>query len=172
MEMDTDSLYAAFARPTIDECVKPEMRELWKDEKWKWFCLEDETRDVEFRGSMITRKEHDRRTPGKFKEEYRGVGMACINSKTYIIWQAINPQGSSKAKSSAKSVQQKRNHLAREHFLDVLTTKEPKMVENAGFIRNKEGIIQTYTQYKKGMTFFYAKRKVLPDNVSTTHLDI
>ena len=95
---------------------------------------------------MITRKEHDRRTPGKFKEEYRGVGMACINSKTYIIWQAINPQGFSKAKSSAKSVQQKRNHLAREHFLGVLTTKEPKMVENSGFIRNKEGIIQTYTQ--------------------------
>ena len=46
------------------------------------------------------------------------------------------------------------------------------MVENAEFIRNKEGIIQTYTQYKKGMTFFYAKRKVLPDIVSTTHLDI
>ena len=46
------------------------------------------------------------------------------------------------------------------------------MVENAGFIRDKAGIIQTYTQYKKGMTFFYAKRKVLPDNVSTTHLDI
>ena len=71
-----------------------------------------------------------------------------------------------------KSVQQKQNCLAREDFINVLTSKEPKMVENAGFIRNKAGIIQTYTQYKKGMTFFYAKRKVLPDNVSTTHLDI
>ena len=121
-------------------------------------------------GSVITWKQHDRRTPGK--EEYRGVGMACINSKTYIIWKALNPQGSSETKASAKSVQQKRNHLAREHFVNVLTTKEPKMVENAGFICNKDGIIQTYTQYKKGMTFFYAKRKVLPDNVSTTHLDI
>ena len=27
MECDTDSLYVAFARDTIDECVKPEMLE-------------------------------------------------------------------------------------------------------------------------------------------------
>ena len=64
--------------------------------------------NAEFRGSVITWKQHDRRTPGKFKEEYRGVGMACINSKTYIIWKALNPQGSSETKASAKSVQQKK----------------------------------------------------------------
>ena len=27
MEMDTDSLYVAFAEDSIDDCVKPEMRE-------------------------------------------------------------------------------------------------------------------------------------------------
>ena len=35
MECDTDSLYIAFARDTIDECVKPEMLERWKKEKDK-----------------------------------------------------------------------------------------------------------------------------------------
>ena len=79
MEMDTDSLYVAFARHTIDKCVKSEMCELWKDEKWKWFCVEDETRDVEFRDSIITRKEYDHRTPGKFKEEFGGVGIKIWN---------------------------------------------------------------------------------------------
>ena len=37
MEMDTDSLYIAFAKPTIDECVKPLLREEWMREKWNWF---------------------------------------------------------------------------------------------------------------------------------------
>ena len=40
------------------------------------------------------------------------------------------------------------------------------------FIRDKDGVINTYTQYKQGMSFFYGKRKVLEDNVSTTHLNI
>ena len=29
MEMDSDSLYIAFARNTIDECVKPELKNRW-----------------------------------------------------------------------------------------------------------------------------------------------
>ena len=32
MEMDTDSLYIVFARDTIDDCVKPELREEWRRE--------------------------------------------------------------------------------------------------------------------------------------------
>ena len=34
MEMDTDSLYIAFAKDTIDECVKEELKEEWKTEKY------------------------------------------------------------------------------------------------------------------------------------------
>merc|ERR1739841_272629 len=33
METDTDSLYIAFARDTIDECVKPHLRDEWNTEK-------------------------------------------------------------------------------------------------------------------------------------------
>ena len=44
-------------------------------------------------------------------------------------------------------------------------------VENAGFIREGTDIL-TYTQRKKGLNYFYAKRIVLDDGVSTTHLDI
>ena len=29
MECDTDSLYIAFTKDTIDECVKPHMKEEW-----------------------------------------------------------------------------------------------------------------------------------------------
>ena len=172
MEMDTDSLYIAFARDTIDECVKPELKVEWQTEKWKWFCSENTTELIPFRDMQINVKQFDRRTPGKFKLEYSGIGMGCLNSKTYFIWGEKDKDGNPKPKCSAKGAQQKRNTLTKECFQKVLTTTDPKYVENAGFIKDKDGVINTYTQYKKGMSFFYAKRKVLEDNVSTTHLDI
>ncbi len=91
--------------------------------------------------------------------------MGCLNSKVYIVW-------GEKIKCSCKGTQQKRNQLGKHLFEEVLETKEPHKVENAGFIRFKDGVIKTYTQVKTGMSYFYAKRKVLDDRVSTTHLDI
>ena len=61
MVTDTDSLYIAFARDTIDECVKPELKEQWNTEKWNWFCSEDVDTLVEFRGGFITKKQYDSR---------------------------------------------------------------------------------------------------------------
>ena len=145
------------------------MRDEWNTEKWNWFCSEDTETFVEFRGEFITKQQHDRRTPGKFKEEYRGIGMACLNSKTYIIWKTPDCK---EYKLSSKGVQEKRNTLTPRDFINTLSTQAPKIIENAGLIRDKEGIIHTYTQQKQGISYFYCKRKILPDNVSTTHLDI
>ena len=118
---------------------------------------------------FITKKEYDRRTPNKFKEEYRGIGMACLNSKTYIIWKALDGE---EWKLSSKGVQERRNSLTPLDFIYTLRTQVPKIIENAGLIRNKQGVIHTYTQQKQGISYFYCKRKILADNVSTTHLDI
>ena len=172
MEMDTDSLYIAFAKEDIDQCVKEGLEESWKKEKYKWFSSEDEGCSFIFEGERITFKQYDKRTPGKFKMEYKGEGMYCLNSKTYYIWGELDRDGSSKPKCSSKGVRQDRNPLTRDHFKDVLVTKESCKVENAGFIHSKEGPIKTYTQNKIGMSYIYMKRKVLADGVSTTHLDI
>ena len=67
---------------------------------------------------------------------------------------------------------QERNELLKQHFLEMI--KNPSQnhtVENAGFIREGTDIL-TYTQRKKGLNYFYAKRIVLDDGVSTTHLNI
>ena len=90
MEMDTDSLYIAFAKDTIDECVKEELKEEWKREKYKWFSSDDVGCSFIFEGERITFKQYDKRTPGKFKLEYKGKGMYCLNSKTYYIWRDVN----------------------------------------------------------------------------------
>ena len=74
-------------------------------------------------------------------------------------------------KTSAKGSNKDRNNLNNNDFLNTITNKTDHLVTNAGFIR--DGLtIKTYTQRKKGFGYFYAKRKVLDDGVSTTHLDI
>ena len=97
--------------------------------------------------------------------------MICLNSKVYHIW-GTDKEGKSKAKTSCKGTQQKRNELLKEHFLDVFNTQKPHSIENAGFVKDSRGTIKTYTQKKVGMGCFYAERKVLEDGVTTTHLDI
>ena len=72
MEMDTDSLYIALARETINECVDPRLKDEWDVEKWKFFSSEDETL-IDFHGYPITKKQYEKRTPGKFKEEFNGM---------------------------------------------------------------------------------------------------
>ena len=84
LQTDTDSLYIAFARETIDDCVKPELREEWNRVKWNFFATNDKT-EVDFEGTTITREQFDKRTPGLFKEEFEGDAMYCLNSKVHHI---------------------------------------------------------------------------------------
>ena len=106
---------------------------------------------MDFQGQSIPFSQWDKRTPGKFKPEFVGDGMACANSKVYTIWNA------SEHKTSAKGTQKKRNTLVKDHFLHLLQTKQPQNVTNAGFIR--EGpVTKTYIQEKKGLNYFYPKR--------------
>ena len=141
-------------------------------EKWEWFSSDDEETKRMFDGQEITFKQWDQRTPGKFKVEYAGTGMACLNSKVYTCWGGINKRGESYEKTSCKSVQQKRNRLFKEHLLNIMNTINPKRVENVGFVREANGTTKTYTHSKIGMSYFYAKRVVLADGISTTHLEI
>ena len=164
MECDTDSLYIAFARDSIDDCVKPHLREEWNIEKLKFFSSQD-TSPREFAGKIISTAQFEKRTPGLYKAEFEGLGMLCLNSKVYHIFKADD------YRTSCKGIQKKRNTLTREDFEVVLKSQQPAFFENAGFIRDGTET-KTYTQTKKGLSYFYAKRKVLSDGVSTTHLDI
>ena len=173
METDTDSLYIAFARKTIDECVKPELRKEWNAEKWNFFSSEDEDTIINFQGYLISKKQYEKRSPGKFKEEFNGIGMICLNAKVYHIWSdKVDDDVNFLTKTSCKGIQKKRNELVRKDFLSIIEDPTVKnFIENAGFIM--DGLeTRTYTQVKKGLNYFYCKRKVLADGVSTTHLDI
>ena len=90
--------------------------------------------------------------------------MICLSSKVYFAWSELL------TKISCKGVQQGRNALTKKDFLDVLK-KHIFYAVNTGIISDGPAM-KTYIQLKKGMTYFYPKRKVLADGVSTTHLDI
>ena len=126
---------------------------------------------VEFDGVEVSEKEYSRRTPGLYKEECRADGVVALTNKTYICYN----KDERPIKISSKGVQQKRNNLLVKHFKDVLFTGRSHVIENAGFINRNttQGPrIDTYTQRKIGMSYFYCKRKVLADGISTTYLDI
>ena len=91
--------------------------------------------------------------------------MVCLNSKVVHAW------SESSSKTSCKGTQKRRNVFSKDHFLTVLETRIPETIVNAGFVKDNLSI-KTYSQKKQGLGFFYAKRKVLPDGISTTHLDI
>ena len=63
---DTDSLYLALAKDTIDECVKPGLKKEWDKVKYKFF-VSDSNEPKEFAGETIPLKQYDKRTLGKYK---------------------------------------------------------------------------------------------------------
>ena len=168
MECDTDSLYIALGRSTIDECVLPEKKENWLKNKYRFFST-DSKEMMDFEGKQITEQQFQKRTPGLYKMEFRGDGMICLNSKVYHIW-GQDKDGNVVFKTSSKGMQE-RNKLLRENFLDVLYGKTEHFVENSGFVQ--DGLTtKTYTQHKRGLNYFYCKRIVLQDGIHTTYLDI
>jgi len=58
-----------------------------------------------------------------------------------------------------------------DHYKSVLDTQVGRAKENVGFgLRNNS--VFTYTQNRLGFTYFYCKREVLEDGISTVPLDL
>ena len=68
IQMDTDSLYMALSAEDFDEIIRPDLKELYKDEKPKWLVTD----------------EYSKRVPGLFKPEFKGKRMIALTSKCYF----------------------------------------------------------------------------------------
>ena len=154
VEMDTDSAYMALSAKTIEELVKPELRQEYQAEKHQWFPRDDTNEHAAF----------DKRTPGLFKQEWAGEGFVGLCSKSYYCFGAED-------KCSCKGLNKRQNNIKKEDFLQVLKTRIPGKGVNRGF-RTLGTSMVTYIQQKDALTYFYPKRKVLADGVSTEPLDI
>lgn len=104
---------------------------------------------------------------GLFKVEWSGDGAVLLSAKSYYCY---NKSDSNFDKYSSKGIS--RNiKLTRDHFLSVLKLKQSTTNTNRGFITKNNEMV-TYAMTKEGLSYFYCKRKVLDDGVSTTYLDI
>ena len=69
IQMDTDSMYMALSSKNLDDIVKPKLLKEYFDYGKADF--------------LITSKYHDR-TPGLFKDEFKGTRMIALTSKCYF----------------------------------------------------------------------------------------
>lgn len=182
--MDTDSAYMALAG-SLDEVIKPHLRSEFYTHYGKWFPrLACDTHHQDFiqdkmQGKNWVMKEcckkinkYDQRTPGLFKEEFRGVGIISLNSKTYFCWEEETSEDTDlTVKYRSKGLSRKQNKLTRDQFMSVLSSKNSVSGENRGFCK-KDNQIFTYSQQRSGLSYMYAKRLVLEDGVTTLPLHV
>ena len=80
IQMDTDSFYMALSAEVFDDIIKPEMKELYKEEKKKWLVTD----------------EYSKRVPGLFKPEFKGKRMIALTSKCYYADNGAGSNGNPK----------------------------------------------------------------------------
>ena len=150
--MDTDSAYMALSAESLEEVIKPHLRQRFEAEKKDWFPRE---------GQYAA---YDKRTPGLFKTEFSGDGMIALCSKTYYCF-------GDETKFSCKGINKRTNDITKDTYMDVLLSKKSGSGTDRGF-RSVINQVYTYLQERCGFSYFYPKRKVLEDGISTAPLEI
>ena len=149
IQMDTDSFYMAPSAEDFDDIIKPEMKELYKEEKKNWLVTD----------------EYSKRVPGLFKPEFKGKRMIALTSKCYY---ADNGRDEGVKKFSCKGVSRRHNEMNWERYRKALFGSLDK-VTNIGF-RKRDNHIVTYEQSKLGLSAYYDKRIVHEDGIHTSCL--
>ena len=186
----------------LDDIIKPEFmgkyqegltgfcndNEVEADAQYHWFP----------RTCCTKHAKYDKRTPGLFKLEYQDE-MIGLCSKTYIVRKSKMKRPSSSRIVAFKSLQRSlrnkrkrcpfRSMVFNEYrlsskgvskravkalmtkFRHILKSHEAQSGQTRGF-RVRNDSIYTYTQKRRGFSYFYCKRKVLEDGIHTEPLDI
>ena len=156
IQMDTDSFYMALSAEDFDEIIKPEMKELYKEEKKNWLVTD----------------EYSKRVPGLFKAEFQGKRMIALTSKCYFADSGGEAEaklgGEGVKKFSCKGVSRRQNKMNWERYKNALFGSLDK-ARNIGF-RKRDNHIVTYEQSKLGLSAYYDKRIVHEDGIHTSCL--
>ena len=161
IQMDTDSFYMALSANDFDDIIKPEMKELYKEEKKNWLVTD----------------EYSKRVPGLFKPEFRVKRMIALTSKCYYADSGGKAGAKLGAKLgrdegvkkfSCKGVSRRHNEMNWERYRKALFGSLDK-ARNIGF-RKRDNHIVTYEQSKLGLSAYYDKRIVHEDGIHTSCL--
>ena len=173
-EMDTDSLYLALAEKELEDCIRPEMRAEWQRLRSN-DSVDNFTADAvaKFfpRTSCVKHKQHDKREPGLFKEEFRCMEILCLCSKTYCCYDVTSNKPKFSSKGLNKRVLEESGDGPLEKYQGVLNEKVNVTSNNRGFQTNNHSVA-TYEQVEKGLSHFYPKRIVKTDGIHTQPLNV
>ena len=64
------------------------------------------------------------------------------------------------------------NDIRPELYREVLTSKNTQAFVNRGIVKPKDKPLYTYEMQRNGLSWFYCKRMILPDGISTKPLDL
>ena len=167
--MDTDSLYLALAEKELEDCVRPEMRAEWRKLRSKECAGKFTAVAVASffpRTYCVKHKQHDKREPGLYKEEFRCTEMLCLCNKTYCCYDVTSNKLSFSSKGLNKSVLEQSGEGPLEKYRRVLNEKVNVISNNRG-LRTNNHSVATYEQIKKNLSYFYPKRIVEIDGIHT-----
>ena len=175
--MDTDSAYFATCGE-LETLIFQHMRKQFYEEYDRWFippfCSAHKHAFVRtklkglpwsMQACCLKVRNYHKRTPGLFKEEFSGNGIVALNAKTYHTF------NSTTSKTSTKGIMRNLNKFTKTDFLQTLNSTKPTFGINKGIMRKKNAMV-TYTQLRSGLSYFYAKRFVCADGVSTRPLHL
>ena len=122
------------------------------------------------RTCCIKHKQHDKREPGLFKEEFRCTEMLCLCSKTYCCYDVTSNKLKISSKGLNKRVLEQSGDGPLEKYRRVLNEKVNVTSNNRRFRSNNHSVA-TYEQVKKVLSYFYPKRIVEKDGIHTRPLN-
>ena len=174
LEIDTDSLYLALAEKELEDCIRPEMRAEWQRLRSNG-CIYSFTADAVAnffpRTCCVKHKQHDKRAPGLFKEEFRCTEMLCLCSRTYCCYDVT----SSKLKFSSKGLNKRALEQSGDGPLEKYRrdlNEKVNVTSNNGGFRTNNHFVAAYEKVKKGVSYFYKKRIVETDRIHTQPLNL
>ena len=181
LQMDTDSNYIATAAPSFDEMLKnAEMADKYNKAVYGSCGVHPFLpNDIDHwipRACCEICSQIDEKTPGFFKSEAKATVSVNLCSKTYVCSNQITAKDKFSSKGLNKKavtdaiVQEGASSLV-ELYKRVLDTGINGGAVNTGF-RIFDNRIKTYAQRRNGLSYFYIKRRVLDDGISTAPLDI
>ena len=164
-ETDTDSIYMAINAESLDDCIKSDYKSRY--EKEIFGSCSDNKNPVWFpRRCCSKHSALDSRFCGAYKLEFQGIKMVSLCSKSYIIEDADGRQ-----KIYCKGISKKNLSNPMSNYEETLKRKCTRSSTNHGFRMNGSDMF-TYSQEKIGFNYFYCKREVLSDGISTKPLPI
>ena len=156
LEMGTDSLSFVPAGKELEHCMRLEMRAEWQ-KLWSIECVDSFTADAvaEFfpRICCVKHKQHGKRDPGLFKEEFKCREMFFLCSKAYCCYDVTSTKPIFSSKGLKKCVLEQSADEPLENFRRVLNEKVNVSSKDRGF-QTKKHSAATYEQSTIGLCYF------------------